>query len=332
MTPGHHSASIVVRPAREDELNQIIEVCGASLGWRDDEPNEPFFRWKHVENPFGRSPMWLALDDGRIVAVRAMMRWDLADREEGALSMVRAVDTATLPSHQGRGLFTRLTTTAVEQLRVDGIAGVFNTPNDKSRPGYLKMGWAEVGSLPVSFRPRDPTTAVSMARSRVAAVKWGEATSFAEHPATAFADAIGLQRLLQQRHRPQGLATAMSVDYLRWRTAFEPLHCRVFPLGDSIAQGCLIFRIRRRGALRQLSVLDVIAPPPSLRHIRRTINHIMKETSSDVILAAGNELGVRHGLIPMPRTGPILTWRPIEHQGTPRAADLALSMGTIELF
>ncbi|MDH5380092.1 MAG: hypothetical protein OEW75_04520, partial [Cyclobacteriaceae bacterium] len=30
---------------------------------------------------------------------------------------------------------------------------IFNTPNEKSRPGYLKMGWVDAGRLPVYFRP-----------------------------------------------------------------------------------------------------------------------------------------------------------------------------------
>ena len=33
---------------------------------------------------------------------------------------------------------------------------MFNTPNDKSRPGYLKMGWHQVGRPPSSVRVRSP--------------------------------------------------------------------------------------------------------------------------------------------------------------------------------
>jgi len=76
------------------------------------------------------------------------LRWMFLRPEGGVATAVRAVDTATLPAAQGRGVFTRLTTTAVDELREQGVDFVFNTPNDRSRPGYLKMGWQVVGRVP----------------------------------------------------------------------------------------------------------------------------------------------------------------------------------------
>ncbi len=68
------------------------------------------------------------------------------------LRAVRAVDTATDPDYQGQGLFTALTMHGLDEVRADGVDFVFNTPNDQSRPGYLKMGWQTVGELPVAVR------------------------------------------------------------------------------------------------------------------------------------------------------------------------------------
>ena len=72
------------------------------------------------------------------------MRWEF-QRGDEVFRCVRAVDTATHPDYQGRGLFTRLTKAALPELVADGVKFVFNTPNDQSRPGYLKMGWQAVG-------------------------------------------------------------------------------------------------------------------------------------------------------------------------------------------
>ena len=41
----------------------------------------------------------------------------------------------------------------VEEMTAEGVDVVFNTPNTQSRPGYLKMGWIDVGRLPVAARP-----------------------------------------------------------------------------------------------------------------------------------------------------------------------------------
>ena len=51
---------------------------------------------------------------------------------------------------------------------------MFNTPNDQSRPGYLKMGWQLVGRLPVLARPRSPAALARLARARTPADKWSQ--------------------------------------------------------------------------------------------------------------------------------------------------------------
>src|SRR5690606_25693858 len=129
---------------RSDDEGAVLGLIEAALGRRPDPRNAAFFAWKHRENAFGASPAWVAVDGDRVVGFRTLMRWEF-DTPEGPVRAVRAVDTATHPDHQGRGIFSALTRRAVEELQNDGVGFVFNTPNDKSRPGYLKMGWREVG-------------------------------------------------------------------------------------------------------------------------------------------------------------------------------------------
>ena len=160
-----------VRPATADDREQILSLLAASLGWRDDARYRELFEWKHERNPFGPSLAWVVERDGRVVAVRLFMRWEFR-RGGSTLRAVRAVDTATHPDHQGHGLFTALTQHALEACRAEGVAFVFNTPNDQSRPGYLKLGWREVGRPSVAARPGRPRDLVTIARSRVPAERW----------------------------------------------------------------------------------------------------------------------------------------------------------------
>ncbi len=146
---------LAIREATAEDRPAIIELCRAALGWGDDPRFEQLFSWKHDENAFGPSYMWVATDGDRIVGLRAFMRWEFARRGE-MLRAVRAVDTATHPDYQGKGLFTAMTMHGLDEIRDDGIDFVFNTPNDKSRPGYVKMGWREVGKLPVAIRVAGP--------------------------------------------------------------------------------------------------------------------------------------------------------------------------------
>ncbi len=153
-----------MQPADEVQVLALIELA---LGRRPDPRNAAFFAWKHRENAFGPSPAWVAVDGNRIVGLRTLMRWEFETRDR-PVRAVRAVDTATHPDHQGRGIFSALTRRAVDELRAEGVDFVFNTPNDKSRPGYLKMGWQPVGRLPTGLRPAS-ITALPTDRQRAGA-------------------------------------------------------------------------------------------------------------------------------------------------------------------
>ena len=155
----------------------IIALCRASLGWEPDDPNEAFFAWKHDENTFGRSPAWVAVaEDGTIVGLRVFLRWRFREPSGSTFTAVRAVDTATHPDWQGKGIFTKLTLGAIPDLRSDGVDVIFNTPNDKSRPGYLKMGWSQVGRVPVGVRPTSLRALGKIAQARTAADLWSSAS------------------------------------------------------------------------------------------------------------------------------------------------------------
>lgn len=298
---------VIVRRATEDELESIIDCCTVALGWNPGEPNADFFRWKHRDNHFGPSPIWVAVDGGQIVGVRALMQWRL-QRGDAALRLVRAVDTATLPSHQGQGIFRRLTTAAVDELTAEGCDAIFNTPNDKSRPGYLKMGWTEIGRVPIGLRLRAPSSAWRLRNARTAAGKWGE-------PMTAGRAAANLDAEASSWIAPEGWHTPISADYLAWRYGFEPL-------GYRYLDGAIV-RVRTRGSVKELSVCEVLGAAPA-------VGSMLRAENADVAIATG--LGPRAGFIPAPGLGPRLTWRELGRAETPTMDDLALSLGTIELF
>lgn len=324
------AGEITTRQATDADRAAVLELCRRSLGWRPGDPDEAFFTWKHDDNPFGVSPSWVAVaEDGRIVGLRMFLRWSFVDPSGASFSAVRAVDTATDPDWQGRGIFTKLTTGALPDLIEAGTGAVFNTPNDKSRPGYLKMGWSVVGQVPVTMRLRSPMSLRRLATARTAAELWSEPISCGLDAAAAFADGDTTARLLERSAPFPGISTNRSVDYLRWRYRFEPLRYRVAPIGDDLADGVIVFRVRRRGTALEATVCDVIAPPRT--RLAGAFRSILKESGADYLLAASGA-GLSSGFVPVPRLGPILTWRPLARAGVPAMADLSLAMGDVELF
>ena len=157
-----------VRLATADDREQILSLLGVSLGWSDDPRYRELFAWKHERNPFGPSLAWVVERDGRVVAVRLFMRW-MFRRGGSNLHAVRAVDTATHPDHQGRGLFTALTRHAVEACRAEGVAFVFNTPNDAEPTRLSQVGLARGRSSP--RRSRGPEARATSSRSPAAACR-----------------------------------------------------------------------------------------------------------------------------------------------------------------
>jgi hypothetical protein len=41
---------------------------------------------------------------------------------------------------------------------------------------------------------------------------------------------------------------------------------------------------------------------------------------------------MRHGVVPLPRQGPIVTWRPLARAKVPRLDDLDVGLGDLELL
>jgi GNAT superfamily N-acetyltransferase len=323
-----------VRPVEPRDLPEVLALLTASLGWVPDDQHEAFFRWKHVDNPFGASPAWVAVDDGRILGFRTFLRWELR-RDGTVLRAVRAVDTATHPDAQGRGLFRLLTTHALDEVRAEGVDFVFNTPNDQSRPGYLKMGWADVGRLPIRMRPRSLASLVRMGRARRPADKWSLATDAGVPAADVLADtdAVGALLAALGDGPPGAVRTNRSAAHLRWRYGFEPLRYRAVPLdGSSAAGGLVLFRLRRRGPALEAALSEVLAPPGRDGAARKAIRTVLRASGADYGIALGADRRLGEGLVSFPRQGPRLTWRSVNATVMPPLADWHLALGDIELL
>jgi Acetyltransferase (GNAT) domain len=286
--------------------------------------------------------MLLAEADGRLAGLRAFMRWQfrVGDRPVRA---ARAVDTATHPDFQGMGVFTRLTLAALDEVRGD-VDLVFNTPNGKSGPGYLKMGWREVGRIPVSIRARHPARLLGSLRSGAAPAGEPAAPPRVDAPPAAEALERGQQvdRLLAREQAPAGrLVTPRDLGYLRWRYGAAPLlgyRAVTEERGGELA-GMAIFRVRPRGRLWETTVAEVLAGGDP-RTAGRLLRRVATAAGSDHLTLhapAGSPLAraaLRSGFLPSP-VGVSLVANPlvdgIRPDPTERAA-WALSLGDLEVF
>jgi GNAT superfamily N-acetyltransferase len=322
---------IDVRAAEPADRPAVLGLLRASLGL-SSEHLDAFFSWKHEANPFGRSPEWVAVDEGQVVGFRTFMRWEHRTKRGEVLRTVRAVDTATRPSHHGRGIFRQLTLQALDDLREQGVAFVFNTPNDKSRPGYLKMGWSIVGRPAAAVRVGSPASLARMVSARVPADTWSEASSGGLPAVEVLADA-GLSDLLDSLPQPKRLRTNRTAAYLRWRYGFAPLAYRAATLGEDLRAGVAVFRVRRRGQARECALCDVLAPAGEPGARRALVRSVIRRCGADYVIRLGGRAIDRNGFVRVPGQGPVLAWRPLRPDGTGgRLDDWALTLGDVELF
>jgi GNAT superfamily N-acetyltransferase len=120
------------------DIPEIVDLLRTSLS---EKHTKESFKWKHIDNPFGKSLGFLALDKNKIIGVRMFMKWDFSNEGE-IIHALRPVDTVTHPDYRNKGIFKKLTLDGLEKYK-NNYDLIFNTPNQNSYPGNLKMGWKE---------------------------------------------------------------------------------------------------------------------------------------------------------------------------------------------
>ena len=319
---------LVIRRASPADRAAIIDLLAVSLG-RDADPRyETLFAWKHDTNPVGASPAWVATDGERLAGFRVLMQWEFSQGDR-IVHAVRAVDTATHPDYQGRGIFTRLTLHAIDELRDEGVDFVFNTPNDQSRPGYLKMGWQVVGQLPTVVRPTHWRRLPRVLTARVPAERWSTPTEAGEPAAVVLADTPGLERLIAGMPAARGTATHRTAAYLRWRYGTPLLGYRAVVARGGLGEGVALFRVRARGAAREVALCDLLVAGGD-RGVEAALVREVARVDADYVIALGGRAIQPGPMFRLPRQGPLLTWRAVAETTIPDRWDLAL--GDIELF
>ncbi len=219
--------------APTEQQNDIMTLLQGVMSEADHWSGLKFWQWKHVDNPFGESLVLISeAQDGRIAGLRAFMRWRFRS-PTGLLDAFRPVDTATHPDFRRRGIFTRLTKEALEHSRQQDGSIIFNTPNSMSVSGYLKMGWTQVGVATPALKVRNyPKTTISLANHLIR--KRLKLSPPAERSASPMPDDLlasnaitpDFKQLIEEHHQHEQnlLATDMSVPYLTWRYADNPLY------------------------------------------------------------------------------------------------------------
>jgi GNAT superfamily N-acetyltransferase len=329
-----------IRSATAEDTPAILDLIATSYQRQDDPERLAYWHWKHAANPFGASPCLVAESNGRLVGVRAFLRWTWCSGGQNVRA-VRAVDTATHPEWRGRGVFSRLTTTLVEQMERDGVSFIYNTPNTKSMPGYLKMGWALVTRVPLWVRPLRLSSLVRRALSN--APTQPPTVGHLDTVARVLGDSRLQAFLSDVALRDDRLHTARTPTYLRWRYGEIPglSYWGRFEM-EGGAGALVIARGRVRGHLREVTISDLLVTPSSrgVQIGRAVVSDLVRTADADYVAAcaasntAERDVLASVGFLPVPRLGPHFTARCLNPVGLDpsRWANWRCSIGDLELF
>jgi hypothetical protein len=324
------------------DRGEALELMRLALGdSATTAKTDATWHWKHEANPFGASFVLGAHDaGGQLACLRVLMQWEFTAPGQPPACAVRPVDTATHPDHRRKGLFTTLTRQAVGEMEKRGAAFLFNTPNENSLPGYLKMGWSVVERWPVYGRPtrRLWRRALRLGQPAPASQPW--AAFVAAHGA-----ALGRVVARHEAGRPgAGYRTPRTMAYLAWRYCGPPgVPYEVVPHweGDRLT-GIVIGRVGKgfRG-LPVFVIVEAFSADPTPAALATLFRVAARSVAADYVIAHFREGSAeydgmrRAGFLRMPGRGYTFVARGLAGASAPdpaRRESWDLTIGELELF
>ena len=346
--------SIKIIPCDLEPRREILDLMKTCLGERGGiKKDAAFWNWKHINNSFGRSHAVCAHDEEskKIAGLRVLMRWSFEGPKGDTFQAVRAVDTVTHPDHQRKGIFSRLTMKAVDDLTAEGTHLIFNTPNSKSLPGYLKMGWTVIGKVPLYIRIMNPVKFLRRVIRRKDAFEgipqWNE--FFNEDIVTwhDIEDKYGTEMSAivdqwEKKRHCSGYRTPRDMDYLRWRYGEHPsvkYGVSVFEQNGK-PEGFVVLRPNYRYGLKEIVLDDMFLKSDLMSSGKSVIENVISSIYADYIIssfARGTvelEVVKRSRFLKVPVKGIILTGRQLNPVAfSPLSYDSwDLTLGDLEVF
>lgn len=237
-----------------------------------------WFEWKFREGPYGPAIICVATSTtGQIAGAVAYGRWRLT-LGSATIDAALSYETFVHPAFRGQGLFVALADAAARRAGEEGVEVLFNFPNPSSRPGFLKLGWKDMGGIQTWIRPQSP---MRIARAVAGRKRLSLGPLVAETTNRCPSeDQLPLWVTEVTPHTREGvLVSARSWELLRWRFFSHPINR--YEIADVGDYGC-IYRIGNRSGVREAQIMDILPTnprnrvPPSAAAIRRLVKRITR--------------------------------------------------------
>ncbi len=333
---GRPSSELELRRfAAEDEAAVLRLLGGSFESWSGqvggiDLGN--FFRWKHLESPFGPSILIVAVAGGELAGFLAYMPWRLRAGDH-TLSTMRGVDLAVNPSHRRRGVAVALIRAGHERYIPRDVSFAWNNPNAASRSRVREAGLVGVDRLSAFTRPHLPLRIRRLwGRSSPSGPPAVEAATAAE---TLAADIDLPGAGASSPHGRVRLRTAIDLEFLRWRYGRFPVYHAVVARDRRGAHGIAVFRPHRYERFSVCHVSELVTAPGDARAARKLVAMVRGASRWDsVVCRFPSRLeAARCGFVPA-SGGAALSIGSLKPGTSPdprQRSSWALSLGDLEL-
>jgi hypothetical protein len=276
--------ALTIRLFQAHDEAAVLELLGSAFGdWPRadlDCTRSEYFRWKHLESPFGRSLMVVVELNGSIVGFYAYMPWLLCAHER-IVATLRAVDLAIDRRHRMLGISLALRSAMEFSQDVEFVWG---NPNVASARGGRRLGRPEVSGLRSFLRPCARLPRTMLARATRARERDRAPATDGTSAASALADRALLDRLRMPVELHGGrLATLKHDDYLRWRYGRWSSYQAVRSDAPGEA-GLAIFRHRRHGRFVLADVCELLLERRDAGLERRLLRRVAAAAQADFVL------------------------------------------------
>jgi len=268
---------ITYRPFRDSDAEQVKSLFSAAFG----KPKDPdHWRWEFL-TPEKRALIVVAESENKIVGHYAMLPRDyLAGGAVVRSALV--VDVMTHPDFGRRGIFTGCGQAAFDLAKSNGIQMLVGFPNDAAIRGHLKVGWSELGRVPIFARPLDgaaisavlsrrlpvPRAVKALLRTFVEALnrttlRTGDGRATLEwidgSRIEAIADELG--SFIHLALSPYPVRLRRDVQWLKWRLADPDCPSKVLVARDGGSGpiiGYLVLKVKDREGFRSGAIIDLL--------------------------------------------------------------------------
>ncbi len=253
-------------PGDAPAILALINLVQPHVPWSEDH-----FRWQYLDPPAGAAALFVAEEEGSIVSFYAAPRYAVSVFGEVREAWM-VQDVMTHPDHRGRGHLHTLGDLCLRSLREAGAMG-FTFPNERSQGSFARLGWTELGPVPVRLWPVRPgdgrsglLTPVDDLSPEVGGV-WDES---------------GLE-----------IGTRRDAPYLAWRYRKPGQDYRRFVVGDRA--GFVVLKAFDTGTSKRLHICDLVV---------RTTGRTLLPAILEEVQHAAREIGAAELTAWLPRRHP----------------------------